>query len=290
VGFVGSRLSRMKRACPLACSLSLGGCCCCRCDNHHTHHTDTAQHCKTHPPRTNKAASSLSNTSYGVVYTLLLISPSYSRKHKMADSKKTKDSVLVSPQAFVSMAMHAARHSTTVVHGVLIGSSSGHLIKVTDAIPVCHETPTTPLVETALALVQAQTCNDSTKIVGWFTAPEVLENNRPGPVALRIVANLVTTDFEPVLLVLHNEQLGELLKGSGGSASNAIQAFGKDFGKQWMEPLDVTVDKEPNASKAAQVAHLQGISINDLVDHWGGGASSEWHPTAALVKCLEKHS
>jgi hypothetical protein len=96
----------------------------------------------------------------------------------MGEGKK-QNLVVLSPQAFAAMLLHAAQHSSSVVHGVLVGSHSGGKIHVTDAIPVCHETPTKTLVDTSLALLQAQQVTDSAKVVGWFTAPEILEDDRP---------------------------------------------------------------------------------------------------------------
>ena len=116
--------------------------------------------------------------------------------------KGNKDSVIISPEVFALMAAHAASHPTTAIHGVLIGNrnSSTNKVDVTDAFPICHENPTKPLVETALALVQSnlegqqQKDNDKKScIVGWYTAPELLYEKKPGPVALRIVAGLAAS-------------------------------------------------------------------------------------------------
>jgi hypothetical protein len=203
--------------------------------------------------------------------------------------KEVKDSVVVAPQAFVLMALHAAHHSTSAVHGLLIGTRSENKIEVSGAFPVCHETPTKLLVETALALVQSTMHNDkSAGIVGWFTAPEMLADNKPGPVALRIAANLATDSNEPVLLVLRNEIIGQLINGEETSASAAIQAFGKNFGQQWMDPLEVSVLQETDATNATKELHQEGMLINDLVDHWETGASSDWHETLATItnKCF----
>lgn len=110
----------------------------------------------------------------------------------MVEGKK-QNAVVLSPQAFAAMLLHAAQHSSSVVHGVLVGSHSGGKIHVTDAIPVCHETPTKTVVDTSLALLQARHVTDSVKIVGWFTAPEILEDDRPP----------VRTLFEFSFLVFH---------------------------------------------------------------------------------------
>jgi hypothetical protein len=202
-----------------------------------------------------------------------------------------KDSVIVAPKAFLLMAMHAAGHSTSSVHGILVGSRSGNKVEVSDAFPVCHETPTKPLVETALALVQSHLDGSSTpsNIIGWYTAPEILGDDQPGPVALRIASNLADKSGEPVLLMIKNEGLGQLVKGTETPASTAIQAFGKNFGKQWMDPLKVTVLEEAAVTKAIIELHSKRVLIDDLNDHWKGAMSADWPASAALLKQTEKY-
>ena len=204
--------------------------------------------------------------------------------------KKRNDAVVVAPQAAVSMILHAKHHSTTVIHGVLIGSRSGDITTVSNAIPLCHEPPTRTLVDTSLALVQAQQETSKNRIVGWFTAPEVLDDERPGPAALRIVANLETENFEPVLLVLNNSALAKFFSDpNDGSASELFNAFGKDFGKQWMEPLSLSLEKSGGVVEAAREACKEGLVVDDLVDHWEGSCSAEWDPSARLSELVEKH-
>jgi len=220
-----------------------------------------------------------------------------------------KDSVTIAPEVFALMAAHAASNPTSAVHGVLIGSRNGDKVTVTDAFPICHENPTKPLVETALALVQSnleeenrdKKKNNDNSIIGWFTAPELLHETKPGPVALRIVANLATNDGqgEPVLLVLNNEPIVKLLaavedKENNCLASRTVQAFGKDFGMQWMEPLDLTVTNDSGAAKAVTaMLNNKENNINvvqDLVDHWEEGAASEWTSASSLLSFTKKYT
>ena len=208
----------------------------------------------------------------------------------MSDKSKKSSVVVIAPQAAVSMVLHAKRHGTTVVHGVLIGSrSSGETIRVTNAIPLCHEPPTRTLVDTSLAMVQAQ--HGSDKIVGWFTAPEVLDDESPGPAALRIVASLETTDFEPVLVVLSNTALVKFLADMNeGSASELFKAYGKDFGKQYMEPLPLSLEKGGGVAESVREACQKGIVVvDDLVDHWEDSFSPEWDPSTTVSNLVAEH-
>jgi len=193
-----------------------------------------------------------------------------------------KHNVVVSPLALTTMLLHAAKHGTTCVHGILVGSFSAETVRITSAIPVCHEAPTKPLVDTSLNLVDGV-------VVGWYTAPERLQDEKPGAPALRIAASLAAANSqgEPVLVVLQNEAVADCL--SGGSKTDVIKAYGKDFGQQWMEPLDLSLESETKALEAARQAHKDKVALNDLVDHWeGDSADTEWYPSAAVAKCVEK--
>jgi len=222
----------------------------------------------------------------------------------MSGDGDKKDSVTIAPQVFALMAAHAASHPTTAVHGILIGSRNGDEVTVVDALPVCHGNPTKTLVETSLALAQSIVEGGENKhtIVGWFTAPELLHETKPGPVALRIVANLAAAmegEGEPILLVLNNESIVKMLaipaggdEGNIVTASQTIQAFGKDFGMQWMEPIDnLSVTEESRTTKAV-IAMLNGGNeikiVKDLVDHWEHGAASEWTAASSLVSFTNK--
>mmetsp|Transcript_23089 Transcript_23089/g.38163 ORF Transcript_23089/g.38163 Transcript_23089/m.38163 type:complete len:213 (+) Transcript_23089:112-750(+) len=209
----------------------------------------------------------------------------------MTDNKK-KNSVEVSPESFVSMVLHAGQNPTTVVHGLLLGSFSGNdKVVITKAIPVCHETPTKPLLEIALGIVSAS-ADGKDVVVGWYTAPERLTDTQPGPVALRIAANLGSDDAskEPVLLVLDNAALADCLKGDDSSKDAVIKAFGKDFGQQWMDPLDkITVTKESKARAAAASAFSNAdIVIVDLVNHLEDDGAADWMTNTALTKHIAK--
>lgn len=192
-----------------------------------------------------------------------------------------KHNVVVSPLALTTIMLHAAKHGTTCVHGILVGSFSANTVRVTSAVPVCHEAPTKPLIDTSLNLVDGV-------VVGWYTAPERLQDEKPGAPALRIAASLAgNTQGEPVLIVVQNEALADSLK--GGTRTDVIKAYGKDFGQQWMEPLDVSVESKAKALEAARQAHGDNVVLNDLVDHWeGDSAATVWYPSADVAKCVEK--
>ena len=220
----------------------------------------------------------------------------------MTNKGDNKNTVTIAPQVFALMAGHAASHPTSPIHGILIGSRNGDKVTVADAFPVCHENPTRPLVEMALAIVQStlEGNKDGHGIVGWFTAPELLHETKPGPVALRIVANLAAAmdegvKGEPILLVMNNESIVELLANkTGTTVSSTIKAFGKDFGMQWMEPIQNLTVVDESKTMQAVIAMIGGESeihvVKDLVDHWEHGATSEWTSASSLESFSNRYN
>jgi hypothetical protein len=205
----------------------------------------------------------------------------------MAAENDDKKKVEVSPAAFCSMILHAAQNPTAVVHGILVGSfQDKSAIFVHRAIPVSHETPSKPMLDTALALACAASSPD--KVVGWYTAPERLGDTKPGPVALRIAASMATADEEPVLVVLNNQALADCIKDKSTN-EKVLHGLGKDFGQQWLEPLDLTVKDQMKAQKAASSAFQGGIKVFDMMDHFEDPCRS-WIENQELSSHLTKVS
>jgi Uncharacterised protein family (UPF0172) len=247
-------------------------------------------------------------------------------KETMGNDKHSRGNptvkVVVRPKAFCSMVLHAAKHKNEVVHGILLGSSSSNTpgaavvagskskttitggvvtLTVHDAVPVSHGTPTRPLIETAIGLIEASSSQEAESnnctIVGWYTAPTLLNDTRPGPIALRMAANFevkkgvnnATTGGEvqhqpSTLLVLQNAAIGPCLQGKANTAANdVVKALGKDFGDQYLEPIDLVVDNGEAACQAVAQAYKANISCNDLVDHFNGPPSTTpWYPNPEL--------
>lgn len=204
----------------------------------------------------------------------------------------TAPTIRISPQAFLAISLHSSCHSTKVVNGLLAGTKSGNEILVEHAFPICHEVPTNPLVDTALMLVKSELSDDpSRSIVGWFTSPEILSDGKSDAVAMRIAANISTNSAESVLLVLQGEKLGKLVFANDGTtATQCIQAFGRDFGKQWLKPLQLTVSKEATTTEITKQVVKNGTVTNDLIDHWEKGPSAPWQHSANMAAGpLEKY-
>eukprot|EP00527_Entomoneis_sp_CCMP2396_P004917 CAMPEP_0198142406 /NCGR_PEP_ID=MMETSP1443-20131203/5197_1 /TAXON_ID=186043 /ORGANISM="Entomoneis sp., Strain CCMP2396" /LENGTH=208 /DNA_ID=CAMNT_0043805403 /DNA_START=103 /DNA_END=729 /DNA_ORIENTATION=+ len=200
----------------------------------------------------------------------------------MVSSKSPEVSeVVVRPGAFCGMVLHAVQHPNDVVHGLLLGSFDQKKITVQDAVPVCHGAPTLPLIETAIGLVEVQ-IPANTSIVGWYTAPMLLDDTKSGSVAMRMATNLETDKKPSTLIVLKNSSLSSCMNGvKNDAAKEALQAYGKDFGKQYQEAIQSTVENGAGACSVLSKAKGGGISCKDLEDNMDDPSSS-WFPNKAL--------
>lgn len=190
--------------------------------------------------------------------------------------KQSTKTVTVESLALVSMIQHSVSHKYEAIHGLLLGVVTGDCILVKNAVAVCHGTPTRPLVEIAIGLVQTKT---DEAIVGWYTAPVLLNDSKPEPVALRMAANLETEEFEPALIVLSNSSLAACFKGERKHV-DILQAFGKDnLGDQWVRPLECTVEDSSSAIEQLKKEKDSSKTTYDLVDHLEGDVSTPWFTT-----------
>ena len=161
--------------------------------------------------------------------------------------------ITLTPQASLAIALHCIRHSTEAVHGVLLGyiSTGNSELTITDAVPVTHGAPTLPIVEVALGLLphcmkHNTKANDKTAVqmVGWYTAPMLMNDTKPDPLALRMIANLAQgasassslVMVDPILMVVQNELLATFVKGieSQSSTESFLKAYTKDNTNQWL--------------------------------------------------------
>ena len=199
-----------------------------------------------------------------------------------AAATTTMASVIVAPAAFCAISLHATRHKHSTVHGVLVGTCLNSTVRVEQAIPICHGTPTLPLIETALGLLAEK------NIVGWYTAPLLLEDTSPSLVAQKMVAGLESNcNSEPILVVVQNQGLAACLGESGAPAGGALTVFGKNNAKKWARVLSLTVEDSNKATKAALEAMQQSYVLDDFEDHLDGPASAIF-PDKELVKLVSK--
>lgn len=224
------------------------------------------------------------------------------------ETKGDKKTILVLPHAALAIVLHCNRHSTDSVHGILLGNvEPSGVVSVTDAVPVTHGAPTAPIVESAFGLLPHCLKDRKTAVVGWYTAPMLLQDTRPGPSALRMMANLggassSTTDVllpvvtDPILIVVQNEALASFVNGAllGDSRISVLKAFGRNSGNQWLSPIDSTkVEQIEDVASAVRKASEGGVAISDLLDFYDecsipASSPALWFPHDKVAALLQK--
>ena len=217
--------------------------------------------------------------------------------------------IVVGPMAHTKMLLHACQNPYSQVHGVLLGSfgtqtsggGAGPELTITDAIPVFHSSPTKPILDMSLQLIEAHTANSGggsgIGIVGWYSANERLgDDERPGPAALRIASGIAAgldsmgrsppTHAEPVAVLVTNRGAVDAL---GGNESGVVdlKVFGRDRvnRQQWIKMYAPHhIKYSPTCKKVvreacAEEAEIGGTSsatirIYDFEDHLDGGAEN----------------
>ena len=227
-----------------------------------------------------------------------------------------QQSVSVSAVAHTKMILHAFRNPHSQVHGALIGSFDKQstdgppVLQVSDAIPVFHSSPTKPILDMALRLIEAQVsgCTESVGIVGWYSANERLgDDARLGQAALRIVGGLASgfeamgksllTHGEPVAILVSNKDMVEFSKVGGGKTDAAcLKVFGRDSRKRWLRPYaSGSVKCTSTSSKTARTACLEDAKLMpfcDFEDHLDGEGvelgARDWLTNAVISSFVQR--
>ncbi|CAM9680093.1 unnamed protein product [Phaeothamnion confervicola] len=154
--------------------------------------------------------------------------------------------------------LHATRHPAAAVCGFLLGDSKG----VTDAIPLFHHTPLTPLLETAAVMVEAyaKRRGEGLEIVGFYSANPHLDVATLAPFVHKVAEQINDRRPGAVALLVHNKRLES-------PDEHALLAFAQDSSRTFKRTLAVEV--VPDATKKFNAALRRGAaaSVVDFDDH-----------------------
>ena len=209
------------------------------------------------------------------------------------------DTVNVNQVSHSKMVLHAVRKSRTPIHGILLGHLTNGSLTVMDVLPICHSTPTKPIVDMSLRLAEAhcESVERGMEIVGWYTANQRLGDDAPGPVALKIIQAIATLSEDAILITLTGSGLEAML--SSKLSSNGEQGFdvyGSADSKNWVKkyPADaVSSSKESwKITKGICSSDAKSVPLFDFEDHLDGGTDlikeSDWIRNIDVVRAVER--
>lgn len=209
----------------------------------------------------------------------------------------------LSEDALLKVLLHAAKHPTTAVNGVLLGTVTGGEgaaeVAITDAIPTCHSfISLAPVLEAALSQLEAhakeqQGTQPGLRIVGYYQANERLSDGELG--AGRRYADRIEAAWpNSVVLLLDGPALqAELAQqtaaegqagGSGSGEQPVVQLFAKDGGR-WAKVAagGSSSFRCPTSGVVARFAQLLGEGrhqqVRDFEEHLEDIAVDWLNPT-----------
>lgn len=149
----------------------------------------------------------------------------------------------ISERAYIKSVLHAVKHKTSAVNGILIGRVSGDGIEggdftlhIVDAVPLFHsQLALLPMLELALLQVDEHLALEKggLQIVGYYHANERFDDYDLNPVARKIGDHIVRYCQQAVLLLLDNKQLASLAKDE--SKKSVLQLYVRDASRVWKQ-------------------------------------------------------
>lgn len=154
----------------------------------------------------------------------------------------------ISQTAYVKLVLHALKHTTSAVNGILVGrikqypaseddnNNSTEAVEIIDAIPLSHaQLGLLPTLE--IAITQGEeyfvSKGDRLSVVGYYHANERYEDLELSPLAKKIGDHISRYCPQAAILLLDNKLVEELPK--GGSKKPVVQLYTRDASKVWRQ-------------------------------------------------------
>lgn len=173
----------------------------------------------------------------------------------------------ISQTAYVKLVLHALKHKTSAVNGILVGrlkqssasednnSISTEAVEIIDIIPLSHsQLGLLPTLEIAITQGEEYFASkgDRLSVVGYYNANERYEDLELSSLAKKIGDHITRYCPQAAILLLDNKLLEELPR--GGSNRPVVQLYTRDASKVWRQAgssgslgVDL-VFKEPTAN------------------------------------------
>ncbi|GFQ03066.1 er membrane protein complex subunit 8/9 homolog [Phtheirospermum japonicum] len=171
--------------------------------------------------------------------------------------------------AYLKLVLHALKHRTSAVNGVLIGRSSanGSTVEIVDSVPLFHsQIGLLPPLEIALIMIEEYYGEKGLSIVGYFHANERYDDFELPGVGKNIGDHITRYFPQAALLLLDNKRLEDLPNGK--DRSPVMQLYTKDasswkvVGSKGSNQLAL---KEPSANTVL-LDYISSGKWKDIID------------------------
>ncbi|XP_078167105.1 ER membrane protein complex subunit 8/9 homolog [Carex rostrata] len=181
----------------------------------------------------------------------------------------------LSQKAYIKLVLHALKHPSSAVNGILVGrlSSDTTTIQIADVIPVSHSACSL-LPPLQIAVTQGEEYflkEGELNVVGYYHANERYDDCELGPAARRNGDHIFRNFPQAAVLLLDNKKLDHLIKEK--ARDPAVMLFTRDSSKGWhqvgSEGTNKLVLKEPSAHALLSdyIASKKWLEIVDFEDH-----------------------
>ncbi|KAL4554676.1 hypothetical protein LXL04_037278 [Taraxacum kok-saghyz] len=173
---------------------------------------------------------------------------------------------VIGQNAYIKLILHALKHKTSAVNGVLLGRLSGDIVEITDSVPLFHSSQIglLPPLEIALIMIEEYYSSQGLSIVGYFHANERFDDLELGTVAKNIADHVYRYFPQAAVLLLDNKKLGALRNKK--DKAPVLQIYTRDSSKSWKQAeADRMTTKEPSAN-IVLLDYTSSEKWNDIVD------------------------
>ncbi|KAK4750597.1 hypothetical protein SAY87_004079 [Trapa incisa] len=204
----------------------------------------------------------------------------------------------ITQTAYIKLVLHALKHKTAAVNGILLGRVSDHkgstVVEIEDSVPLFHShLGLLPNLEISLILIEEYYGAKGLSIVGYFHANERHDDSDLGGIAKNIGDHIYRYFPQAAILLLDNKKLEVLSKGK--DRTPVMQLFTRDTSKSWKASSSIDdgssrlVTKEPSAN-AVLLDYISSEKWQDIVDfddHLDDISKSSLMGTLHMMKHLE---
>ncbi|KAL6195193.1 hypothetical protein ACLB2K_030813 [Fragaria x ananassa] len=121
----------------------------------------------------------------------------------------------IAQNAYIKLVLHALKHKTSAVNGILLGrvSPQNDVVEITDSVPLFHsQLGLLPQLEISLVLIEEHFAAKGVSIVGYFHANERFDDQELGSLAKNVGDHIYRYLPQAAVLLLDNKKLAALSK------------------------------------------------------------------------------
>ncbi|KAD3067232.1 hypothetical protein R6Q59_018690 [Mikania micrantha] len=176
---------------------------------------------------------------------------------------------VIDQNAYIKLVLHAVKHKTSAVNGLLLGRISGEVVEITESVPLFHSSQIglLPSLEIALMMMEEYYSPLGLSIVGYFHANERFDDLELGTVARNIADHMYRYFPQAAVLLLDNRKLGALLHKK--DTAPIMQLYTRESSKSWKQVESTGTSRFTTKEPSANIVLLDFISSdkwNDIVD------------------------